>query len=73
MSGMTIKVEMMIEDSIRECWEDAIRLSLLLDCRVEFDFKGVICIAYGGTVEEGTKQYNQIINGNNKIKLASSC
>lgn len=77
MAQATIKLEFMVGDSIKNCFEEAIRIARFLNVNTEFDFNGITCIASeDGSASEGEKNYRRILKNANKssryVKIAYS-
>ena len=70
---MTIKAEVTAGESISNAFVEAIALADKLDCYVEFNFNGVMCIANpGGNPKKGAEGYHDSIRSEAKYKFAMS-
>lgn len=66
---MRIKVEMDAGTSINDAFVQAIRLAKKLEIKVDFNFNGVLCVAYpNGDAVKGADEYFAACNGTSKIK-----
>ena len=73
MATATLKAEFMPGDSIEGAFEESIRLSKLLDCWIEFNFNGVLCMSNkNGNVERGVNAYRNELKKKDGQMLAFS-
>lgn len=57
-----IKAQMTPGTTVFEAFDEAIKVAKKLECYIEFNFNGVICLAYpNGTAKRGEESYMQNI------------
>ncbi len=68
----TLKVEFDPGADIESSFEEAIRISYLLKCYVEFEFNGVTCITdYRSSPSIGVRNYQREIASKSTVKIAT--
>lgn len=70
---LTIKADPNAGDEIDKTFKEAVTLANKLQCYVEFNFNGVVCIACpDGNPEKGASAYHDAINTKGLHKIAMS-
>jgi hypothetical protein len=70
---ITIQGEFIIGTDIEEAFTEAMRVSQILNCCIEFKFNDVICWAYPeGKIMNGVSSYRQALKANNRYKFAQT-
>lgn len=68
---ITIKLEIDAGESIENAFEEAIRISTILNIRTEFNFNEVKCFGYpNGDKYKGANSYKEMIKITSKYKFA---
>jgi len=71
---LTIKVKVLGGATIESTFKEAIKLATKLGCKIEFNFNGVLCMAYpNGDYLKGIENYYyEIKKENGFVKIAFS-
>lgn len=69
----SLKLEMLAGTSIETAFEEAIRISNILNVFTDFDFNGIHCIGRpNGSVTKGVELYHKALRDESTYKYASA-